>query len=130
MVADLNKQGYVAFLAGAGLSYDVVVEIESKLYKVQVKSTAAPRRLNDTYRNPSYLFRIDKKHKKEKKYQKSDYDLLALVAVDIGAVAYLTFDQAENKAAIQLRASKKSNPWTKKQKCIHDHPLSEAIKSL
>lgn len=37
--ADLILQGYNAFMADQGLPYDVVVDTDGKIHKVQVKST-------------------------------------------------------------------------------------------
>ena len=43
--ADLILQGHIAFPSEQGLPYDVVFEYKDRLYKVQVKTTRAPRNI-------------------------------------------------------------------------------------
>lgn len=92
--ADLITKGYNAYLSDQGLPYDVVADIDGKLYKIQVKTTskyrAIPQRKNYT---PAYLFWIKRCGKGGKKvYKEKDYDFMALVALDKKIVGYLPFD--------------------------------------
>jgi len=89
--ADLIKKGYKAYLSDQGLAYDVITDIEGKLYKIQVKTTskyrAIPQRKNHT---PAYLFWIKRCGKGGKKtYTDRDFDFMALVALDKGIIGYL-----------------------------------------
>jgi len=92
--ADLIKKGYKAYLSDQGLSYDVIADIDGKLYKVQVKTTskyrAIPQRKKYT---PAYLFWIRRCGKGGKKtYTEGDFDFMALVALDKGIIGYLKPD--------------------------------------
>ena len=89
--ADLIKKGYNAYLSDQGLSYDVIADIDGKLYKIQVKTTskyrAVPQRKKYT---PAYLFWIKRCGKGGKKsYTEKDFDFMALVALDKNIIGYL-----------------------------------------
>lgn len=89
--ADLISKGYIAFPSEQGLPFDVVVEANGKLLKLQVKSTrsikAVPQRKKYI---PSYLFHIKRMGKGGKKeYSISDVDIFALVALDKKIIGYL-----------------------------------------
>jgi len=92
--ADLILEGYVAFLSEQGLPFDVVMNVDGKLLKVQVKTTRKskhiPQRKSDI---PSYIFHIGNngKYNRRKKYDATDVDLFALVALDTKRIAYLPF---------------------------------------
>lgn len=92
--ADLIVKGHKAYLSDQGLPYDVVADIDGKLYKIQVKTTskyrAVPQSKNHT---PAYLFWIKRCGKKGKKtYKNKDYDFMALVALDKKIIGYLPFN--------------------------------------
>lgn len=91
VVADLILAGYRAYLTDQGLPYDVVLDDGGRFYRVQVKATrgrrAVPQRAAHT---PGYLFHVRRSGKGGKRrYSDSDFDLVALVALDIRAIAYL-----------------------------------------
>ena len=93
--ADLIMRGYNAYLSDQGLPYDVVADIEGKLYKIQVKTTRKERPIPQRKKHtPAYLFHIKRcgKHG-AKEYQLKDFDIMALVALDIKAVAYISKKQ-------------------------------------
>lgn len=92
--ADLIIKGYVAFPSEQGLPYDVVMEANGKLLKVQVKTTrkskSIPQRKTDI---PAYIFHIGNNGKlnRRKKYEASQVDIFALVALDTRRIAYLPY---------------------------------------
>lgn len=89
--ADLILQGYNAFLSDAGQNYDVLVDHEGKLFKIQVRSSEKPWKLRNLYR---FGMREGKKHN-----QKAIYcsDCYAFVALDIRKIAYMPSYLLSNK---------------------------------
>lgn len=103
VAADLILAGYRAFLSDQGLPYDVVIDDGGYMYRVQVKSTRSlkpvPQRVAHT---PGYLFHTRRAGKGgRRRYKGHEFDLVALVALDIRVIAYLPF--AEVKGCIVLR---------------------------
>lgn len=96
--ADLILQGYVAFPSEQGLPFDVVLNTNGKLWKIQVKTTREakhiPQRKTDI---PAYIFHIGingnatKGKKRRTKYDASQVDIFALVALDTKRIAYLPY---------------------------------------
>jgi hypothetical protein len=102
-VADLILQGYRAYLTDQGLPYDVVLDDKGTLYRMQVKATrghrAIPQRASFT---PGYFFNVRRSGKKGlRRYRNDEFDLLALVALDIRTIAYMTM--AELAQSVLLR---------------------------
>ena len=89
--ADLILSGYRAFLTDQGLPYDVVFDHRGKLFRVQVKSTLKARPTPGRARSTlSYMFYVRRAGKGAKRIIGNDeFDLLALVALDIRVVAYI-----------------------------------------
>lgn len=90
--ADLITKGFVAFPSEQGLSFDVVLEHNDRLFKLQVKTTRTfgftPQRKTDI---PVYRFQvgINGKNRRWTKYKKEQVDLFALVVLDKKQVAYI-----------------------------------------
>lgn len=91
VVADLILSGYRAFLTEQGLPYDVVFDRSGKLLRIQVKSTLMPRPVPQRVgASHAYMFSIRRAGKGAKRIiGNEEFDLLALVALDIKVVAYL-----------------------------------------
>jgi len=88
---DLIMQGYTAFLSEQGLRYDVVADIDGRLFRIQVKTTktfkAVPQRKAYT---PSYLFNVRKCGKGGRdSYKDMDIDIVAFVSLEEKLVGYL-----------------------------------------
>lgn len=128
VIAELLSQGYPAFLSGGSLKYDVVVEVNSRLHKIQVKSTMRSR-LQGRSTNHAYMFKISS-NRRGHLYQSDDYDILALVALDINQVAYMNFSDVSGMQKISLGTLRDLPQRSKKTKGIYDHPFSEVIKKL
>jgi hypothetical protein len=91
--ASLLLQGYNAFLSEAGLPYDILVDHNGKFHKIQVKSTckmiqSRPKKNGATYLS-TYRFAIRKGRVMQRKIKLDTCDFLALVALDIKAVAFV-----------------------------------------
>jgi len=104
--ADLLLAGYNAFLTDQNCPYDVALEVDSRLVRVQVKTTrrerAIPQREKHT---PAYLFHTRRCGKGGRRaYNETDFDVLALVALDIRAIAYLRL--SETRQTIHLNREK------------------------
>jgi len=87
--ADLLLQGYNAFLSDQGLSYDVIVDCNNKLYKIQVKST---KTIID-YKKSRKVYRFGLKRGcgvKKKCSIKDGIDIVAFVILDTKSIAYLS----------------------------------------
>ena len=93
--ADLISKGYNAFQAGSGLSYDVVVDIKGKLYRIQVKTCRKPALVSKKQnKSPGYIFHVRRMGKGlRKRYSKTDLDIFAFVALDKKQVAYMLNDK-------------------------------------
>lgn len=97
-IADLLLQGYEAFGAAQGMVYDVVVDIDGRLIKFQVKTTSKMRTIQERA-NPIYFFHIKRAGKNAvKHYAKGDFDGYALVALDKKLVFYATFDECKSNS--------------------------------
>lgn len=94
--ADLILQGYIAFPSEQGLPYDVVVDVGSRLLKVQVKTTRQPRTLTQRAEHMTgYLFHVRRVGKGgQRRYTDADVDLFALVALDARSIGYVPVNVA------------------------------------
>lgn len=90
--ADLILNGFIAFPSEQGLPFDVVMDYNGKLIKIQVKTTRdkkfTPQRKSDI---PVYIFNVGKngKYCRNKKYKDFDVDIFALVSLDSKRIAYI-----------------------------------------
>ena len=130
--ADLILKGFRAYLTDQGIPYDVVVDLNGKLIRIQVKATAGPRAIPQRKMfTPSYLWHVRRAGKKgRRRYGSADFDLLALVAVDIQKIAYLKVDEGV-KTTVHLRPP--HSPITSRNKIlknIDQYPFSEAINAF
>lgn len=88
--ADLLLKGYTAFVVEQALAYDVVVDLNGRIFRVQVKTTRAPRATGDRDLTPAYFFNVRRMGKGGRKaYTKDDADIFALVALDRRHIGYI-----------------------------------------
>ena len=104
--ADLLLRGYRAFIADQNCPYDVAMDVGGRLVRIQVKATRkerpTPQRKQHT---PAYLFHIRRcGNGGRRSYDGRDFDLMALVALDIKEVAYIRM--AEAKQTVHLNREK------------------------
>lgn len=97
-IADLLLSGYEAFASSQGMSYDVVLDIGTRLVKLQVKTTAKKRVIKERA-NPIYFFHIKRSGKNSvKHYEVGDFDGYALVALDKKIVFYIPFTECKSNS--------------------------------
>lgn len=89
--ADLILQNYNAFLTDQNCAYDVVADCDDKLIRIQVKATQAPKMIPQRKSYiPGYFWHVKRAGKGgNRHYGANEFDLLALVALDIRVIAYL-----------------------------------------
>lgn len=127
--ADLIFSGYRAFLADQGLPFDIVVEHKNRLLRVQVKSSVRPRPVpNRPASGPSYLFHIRRAGKGASRLiGNNEFDILALVAIDIRRVAYMPIDDRVLQV-IHLRVpTTPVNHGNKSRGNMDEYPFSRAL---
>jgi hypothetical protein len=115
-------------MAAASLRYDVVVDVSSKLLRVQVKSTAG-QIYEYGHKNPTYKFNLAK-GPRSKLISSTEVDVVALVATDTGEIAYLLPSACPGKT-IKLRpADAPTNVWSKRNNIINQLPFSNVLKEI
>ncbi len=91
--ADLILSGYMAYLSDQGLPYDVVVDVGGRLVRVQVKGSCYAKNVNVAGRCPNFVYRFHARRRgkgaKGERLSAKHCDVVAFVALDIRAVAYL-----------------------------------------
>lgn len=102
--ADLILKGYVAFLSEQGLSYDVVIDHNGKLIRVQVKTTRDPKPVPQRKIHiPAYLFNIRQMGKGGRRsYTEDIVDLFALVALDAREIGYFALRDIKQSMSFRV----------------------------
>ncbi len=135
VAADLILKGYRCFLSYQVLPYALVVEAPEGLKRVQVRSSLQPRNVNSTGRNAriAYSWNVRRRGRdgKGSRLSNSHCDLVALVALDIKAIAYLPVNFAG--ATVQLippgegHKTKARHGWGWSRN-ISEFPFEDALK--
>jgi hypothetical protein len=132
--ADLILQGCEAFMAGDGRSYDVVLDLGGKLLRIQVKSARHAKPIIPRQRDYlAYHYNPRRRGTAANRVlDQSEFDLLALVALDTGQIAYLP--ASEYRQMFYMRpdgaeAGKRANGGGVGRRFAH-YPLRQALKSL
>lgn len=125
VTADLILGGWRAFMADQNCPFDVAVEVEGRLVRVQVKSTRKQRSIPQRVEHiPAYLFHVRRSGKGGiRVYEDGAFDILALVALDIKRVAYLP--PSAMKQTIHIRP-----PGTRGGKQFDSLPFDTALASI
>jgi len=89
--ADLILKGFGLSMADEALPYDILLDIGSKILKIQVKTTQAPKTVSQwTGHNAAYVFHVKRKGAKGvRRYSLGEIDIFALVALDTRQVGYI-----------------------------------------
>lgn len=90
--ADLILQGFRAYLSDQGLPYDIVVDLDGRLIRIQTKAACFHKNVNMAGRSPklAYSFSARRRGKNgSSRLRDTDCDIIAFVALDIRVVAYL-----------------------------------------
>lgn len=95
--ADLILAGFVAFPSEQGLSFDVVVDVNGRLARMQVKTTRTVRSIPQRKDHQAgYLFNVRRCGKGGRRaYVAGDVDLFALVALDSKEIGYIAATDAK-----------------------------------
>ena len=123
--ADLLLAGWRAFLSDQNCPYDVAVDVAGRLVRIQVKATRrqrlTPQRVADV---PAYMWHVRRAGKGGLRvYNAADFDLLALVALDIRRIAYLP--PSHTKQTVHIRP-----PGAPGGKHFDNYPFRKAIGEL
>jgi len=101
VLADLLLKGKQAFLTEQGASYDIVFEHNSRLIRLQVKSTRGFKILNRGYKNKVYSFHVRRCGKGGKRiYSTKEFDGFAFVTLNDRQVYYEAFNKRVNRSWI------------------------------
>lgn len=131
---DLLLSGYNAYLSDQGLSYDVVVDADNHLYRIQVKTTFKPAPVPLRTHTEKYQWSVRRSGKGAKRIIGNDeFDILALVALDIRIVAYLPItDQVRQTVHLKppntINKINRTSAYT--NKCIDEYPFENALDFL
>ena len=90
--ASIILSGHRCYLTDQGLPYDVIVDRDGFLIRVQVKATCFPKNMNMRGRAEriGYTFHVRRRGKNgSKRLNNDECDIVALVALDIQTIAYL-----------------------------------------
>lgn len=126
--SDLCKQGYLAHMASAGGRYDVIVDVDNKLLRIQVKSTAQMI-YEYGHKNPTYKFNLAK-GVRSKLINPAEVDIVALVAVDCAGIAYLPAKECSTKTIKIRPAGAPLTAWQKKSNRIDELSFSKVLEEL
>ncbi len=132
VVADLILSGYRAYLTEQGLPYDVVIDSEGNLYRVQVKASRCAKRMPQRATvTPGYLYNVRRAGKGgRRQYADDEFDIVALVAMDLRVVAYLPF-KGRILQTIYLRPpGHQGSARTERTRTIDQFPIETAIAAL
>ncbi len=88
---DLILRGYNAFLADQGLPFDILIEKNGELKKIQVRST----RQKNSYGKSKDIYRFGTRRGKgtTTRVREAEVDYYAFVAIDIMRVAYIPISE-------------------------------------
>jgi hypothetical protein len=132
--ADLLLRGYNAFLTDQNCAYDIAVDIDGRLVRVQIKSTRRVKKIPQIkHHRSSYMFFVRRAGKGGKRvYKPNDFDLLALVATDCKQIAYLPPSQLRGTVHIRTGAEGKPSKYAGNRtgKYFFDYPLEAALKEI
>ncbi len=125
--ADALMRGYNAFLAGQGTPYDVVLEKDGKMLRLQVKASQWERNVNSTGKNErmAYSFRVMKSQ--PGRLDRQQCDLVACVALDIGAIAYLLVEECTQTVQLMSKPIEPNGYARTYEKTVFDYSLIDAV---
>jgi hypothetical protein len=132
--ADLMLSGYRAFLSDQGLPYDLLVDLDGRIVRVQVKATCFARNISAAGRNQRIAYtwhvRARGKARKGERLDASHCDVVALVALDLRAIAYLPISicgqtvQLAPPSSAAAPAFRSGSRWAR---TVADFPFAEAV---
>jgi hypothetical protein len=109
--SDLLIAGYTAFLTDQICAYDIVVELPTKLVRIQVKATSHPIRLPQRAKPiMGYHWTVVRGSQGRVRPYTNEFDVLALVALDIKAIAYLPIAQIKQAFTFRVDGKRDAGP--------------------
>ena len=125
--ADLLISGFRAFIADQNCPYDVVVDVGDRIVRVQVKTTKYQRSIPQRASHiPAYMWHVRRAGKGgQRLYGEGEFDVLALVALDIRRIAYMP--PSLLKQTVHLRPPH-ADPNTGKH--FEQFPFDRALREL
>ena len=131
VIAELLMAGHEAFICEGKAPFDVAAIIDRRLVRIQVKTTAGykqcPQRQNST---PVYAFSARKIGKLQRQgYQEGDAELVAYVALDRRAAAYMPAAKIAQSTTLRIRAFA-DQYYCKTGMFFEDYPLDRALGEL
>lgn len=132
VVADLILSGYRAFLSSQGLPFDVIIEVEDGLLRVQVKSSLSEKALSKRPNRSGYIFRVRKRGKfgRGQRLDETHADLVALVALDIRAIAYLPLIEVGQTCELMPPGFQFTGRFARAPLTIDQLPIQRALDRL
>lgn len=132
--ANLLMSGVSAMLTEQGMPFDLIADIGSQLFRIQVKGTLRARRLRPGSSADCWAYIWPVKHRGKRKagarLSTAHCDIVALVALDVGLIAYLPVQVASQTMQLRgpgaLDAAKRRNGWGW-TRTVDQFPFSEAI---
>jgi hypothetical protein len=132
VVADLILSGYQSYLTDQGMPYDVVIDNAGTLYRVQVKATRCAKQIPTRGAIGSgYLYNVRRAGKGgRRQYGDQEFEILALVALDIRIVAYLPFGGAVLQTVYLRPPGHLPSARTERTRTIDQFPIEMALTAL
>lgn len=132
--ADLILSGYRAFLSDQGLPYDLVLDLDGHLIRVQVKSSGRRKNVNALSKGRprhAYVFHARRRGKNgAKRLTNADCDILAFVALDIGVVAYIPVFEVSQTCVLNPPGRVPNLKKPSEAKFIDEFPAHVAIQKV
>jgi len=102
--ADLMIKGYVVSIVEGDLPFDILLLLNGKIYKIQVKASEAKGPLST-----GYLKKLE--------YSKTDVDIFALAFLPSKTIGYFSYDEIYNSDKNIIYADKRAvDEWRDKRK--------------
>lgn len=129
VVADLILSGRRAFMTEQGLPYDVLVDVDGRLIRLQVKSTRSPRAVAQRKLfTPGHLFHTKRCGKRgQRQYADRAFDIVAFVALDIRTVAYMTFAEMSGNQVVLRPPGVVPAPHATRMQNVDQLPFEAAL---
>lgn len=120
---DLLKHGFNCMQAPAGSRYDIVADFgDIGMKRIQVKSVLGLRTSSGRYK--SYMFRS------HKIYKPGDFDIIAMVALDVDIIAYMLPAEFISKHSMKFQPPDYQSRWRKTNYNIDSFPLAKVLKQI
>lgn len=121
VAAELTALGHVVMTSPPKVKYDLVVDVDDTLLKIQVKTIAGPR-VNARTGRSVYEFSMRKERKSGSFYADTDIDGFALVAFDRREIAFIPLGEAAS--SISFKAPEHAYGSAKSSKRMKDKQYS------